>query len=87
MTDPRQRPRKGRKDDPNFGQKEADREQDDPDLGQKEAEEEKAEPEEEGGEKGDELESHNGRRLAIILKWSPLRCECSLWQAIRRNAV
>jgi hypothetical protein len=56
MTDPRQRPRKGRKDDPNFGQKEADREQDDPDLGQKEAEEEKAEPEEEGGEKGDELE-------------------------------
>jgi hypothetical protein len=61
MTDPQQGPGKGRKDDPNLGQKEADREKaepeeeedheegDDSDLGQKEAEEEKAELEEEGG--------------------------------------
>jgi hypothetical protein len=63
MTDPRQRPGKGRKDDPNLGQKEADREKaepeeeedheegDDPDLGQKEADQENAELNEEEGEK------------------------------------
>jgi hypothetical protein len=55
MTDSRQSG-KGRKDDPNLGQKEADREKaepeeeedheegDDPDLGQKEAEEDELEP-------------------------------------------
>jgi hypothetical protein len=68
MTDPRQRPGKGRKNDPNLGQQEPEREKaeleeqenqeenDDPELGQKEAEEEKAELEEEGDEKDDELE-------------------------------
>jgi hypothetical protein len=63
MTDPRQRPGKGRKDNSHLRQKEADREKaepeeeedheevDDPDLGQKEADQENAELDEEEGEK------------------------------------
>ena len=50
MTDRRQRPRKGREDDP--------------DLGQKEAEEEKAELEEEGGEPFDP--NHGRRLAIIL---------------------
>jgi len=64
MTDPRQAPRKGRKDDPNRGHQ---KEDNDPDLGQKEAEEEKAELEEEGGEKDDELEPMT-RTMAVSLR-------------------
>ena len=79
MTDPRQRPGEGRKDDPNLGQKEADREKAepeeeedheegaDPDLGQKEAEEEKAELEEEGGNRDDEVEPMT-RTMALGLR-------------------
>jgi hypothetical protein len=79
MSDPRQRPDRGRKDDPNLGQKEAGREKtereeeedpeedDDPDLGENDAEQEKADLEKEGGEKDDELEPMI-RTMAVSLR-------------------
>jgi hypothetical protein len=80
MSDPRERPDRGRKDDRNLGQKEAEREKaereeedqkedNDPDLGQKEAEKEKAGLEEERGEKDDEREPMT-KRTAVGLRLS-----------------